>query len=123
MDRSEPESPPGVLTARQRARLRSLGNRLKVSLWIGKEGLTEPVVDKLSAQLDRYELIKVKLLKTAGVDRRWLAGEISGKAGCRVVQVIGNSMLLYRKHPSSPRVDPDGPGGEDGAEGGPGPAA
>jgi RNA-binding protein len=93
-----------TITPRDRATLRGLGNTLKPLLAIGKEGLTDAVVSQLDGLLLQHELVKIKVLKTAEDDRHDLAEALSKKAGAELVQVIGRTMLLYRRHPKKPKL-------------------
>lgn len=104
------ESDPGI-NPRERAALRGAGNTLKPLLSIGKEGLSPAVLKQLDALLEYHELVKVKLLKTAEVDRHELADQLAEKARASLVQVIGRTMLLYRRHPKKPRLLVDAPAG------------
>lgn len=107
MTASDDTSPK--LNNRARAALRGVGNTLKPLLTIGKEGLTETVLRQLSGLLEQHELVKVKLLKTAETDRHELADELTEKAGAKLVQVIGRTVLVYRRHPKKPRLLIDAP--------------
>lgn len=100
------------ITARQRATLRGLGNPLKPLLTIGKDGLTDTVLAQLDGLLEHHELVKVKLLKTAEVDRHELADALAEKAHATLVHVIGRTMLLYRRHPEKPRLLVEAPEGD-----------
>jgi RNA-binding protein len=106
----------GKLSARQRAFLRSLANRIKATVWIGKEGLVPALIAQLDAQLTGRELVKVKLLETVDCDRRVVAGELSKATGSAVVQTLGHTILLFRAHPAKPVIDlpPPGAGGPTG---------
>ena len=93
-----------MITPRERSALRGVGNTLKPLLTIGKEALSESVLRQLDGLLEHHELVKIKLLKTAEVDRHELADQLTAKAGAQLVQVIGRTVLLYRRHPKKPRL-------------------
>lgn len=101
---TDAEKPGPKISPRERAALRSVGNTLKPLLAIGKEALSDAVLNQLDALLEHHELVKVKVLKTAGVDRHQLADELAAKARSSLVQVVGRTMLLYRRHPKKPRL-------------------
>jgi RNA-binding protein len=85
-----------MLTSKQRAYLRSLGNELEPVFQIGKGGLSEEILNQLDAVLEARELIKVRVLKSCLDDPGALADEIAAELGCDVVQKIGRIFLLYR---------------------------
>ena len=86
-----------MLTSKQRAYLRGLGNELDPVFQIGKGGLSEEMIEQLDAVLEARELIKVTVLKSCLDDAGELADEIAQALDCHVVQKIGRSFLLYRK--------------------------
>jgi RNA-binding protein len=85
-----------MLTSKQRAYLRSLGNELEPVFQIGKGGLSEEFLNQLDAVLEVRELIKVRVLKSCLEDPGDLAEEIAAALDAHVVQKIGRIMLLYR---------------------------
>jgi RNA-binding protein len=93
-----------MLTSKQRAYLRALGNELDPVFQIGKGGLSEEILDQLDAVLEARELIKVRVLKSCLDDAGDLADEIAEILDCDVVQKIGRSFLLYRKSLEEPRI-------------------
>ncbi|HBN95795.1 MAG TPA: ribosome assembly RNA-binding protein YhbY [Firmicutes bacterium] len=93
-----------MLTSKQRAYLRALGNELDPVFQIGKGGLSEETINQLDAVLEARELIKVKVLKSCLDDAGELADEIARALDCHVVQKIGKSFLLYRKPLEEPKI-------------------
>ena len=71
---------------------------------IGKEGLSEAFVAAVAQALADHELIKVKLLENAALDRHAAADELAAKTGSEVAQVLGNTILLYRPDPDDPVI-------------------
>lgn len=86
------------LTTAQIMELRKLAQSLDPILQIGKGGLSEGAVSEVKRQLKDAKLIKVKLLKSAREqeDRKDLAAELAEKAGAFLVEVRGNTVVLYR---------------------------
>ena len=85
-----------MITTKQRAFLRGLGNALEPVMQIGKEGLTENVVTSVNLLLEARELVKIKVLKNIDLTSREIADELSAKLNADVVQVIGNNLILYK---------------------------
>jgi RNA-binding protein len=93
------------LTSKQRAQLRSLAHPLKAVVQVGKEGVTDDVVRTVLEALHNRELIKVKVLEGAPMEAREGAHEVAARVdGSEVVQVIGRTFVLYRRHPDSPEL-------------------
>jgi RNA-binding protein len=93
------------LTGKQKNYLRGLGHHLKPLVQIGKDGLTADFVENLDAELERHELIKIKVLENAPEDKKSIAASIEKKAGCAVVQIIGKIVLVYRPSKEEPKIE------------------
>jgi RNA-binding protein len=93
------------LTPRQRAHLKSLAHPLKPILQIGKEGFTDSVARTIEGALRTRELLKVKVLEAAPVEARELAEELTAALpDVHLVQSIGRTLVLYRRHPETPEI-------------------
>jgi RNA-binding protein len=92
------------LSGKQRRYLRALGHPLDAVVTVGKDGLTEAVSDAVDVALSTHELIKVRVGKSAVVDRDKAAAELAGATGSEVAQILGNVILLYRADPDKPRI-------------------
>lgn len=86
-----------MITTKQRAYLRGLGNALDPVMQIGKDGITENVLNGVYLLLEARELVKIKMLKNCDYETKSLANEIAQKLDAEVVQVIGNIFILYKK--------------------------
>lgn len=92
------------LTPKQRAHLKSLAHPLKPILQIGKEGVTHAVLESITDAFHNRELIKVKVLESAPGEAREVAESLADIEGVHVVQVIGRTVVLYRRHPEKPEI-------------------
>lgn len=86
-----------MITTKQRAFLRGLGNALEPVMQIGKDGMTENVLISISQLLEARELVKFKVLNNCDSDSKELANSIANNIKADVVQVIGNVFILYKK--------------------------
>lgn len=93
-----------MLTSRQRAYLRSLGNELEPIVQIGKGGISLNLIQQVDEALEARELLKVRVLKNALVEVRDAAEELADATDADVVQVIGNIILLYREALEDPKI-------------------
>ena len=66
---------------------------LKPTVWIGKQGCTETMIDEIVEQLKKRKLIKVKWLQNIEVDPE----DIAMQAGATLVEVRGRTMVLQEK--------------------------
>lgn len=94
-----------MLTTRQRAHLKSLAHPLKPLFQVGKDGVSNALAATLETAFGTRELLKVKVLDTAPVDVREAADELGGRIpDVDVVQTIGRTIVLYRRHPERPEI-------------------
>lgn len=84
--------------------LRSLGHELSPVVQVGKEGVTDGLVAATARALLDHELIKVRVGAEAPDDRVASAEQLSERTGAALVQVLGRTCLLYRRHPEKPRI-------------------
>ncbi len=87
------------ISAQQRAELRSLGNRLKPIVFIGKDGVTKNTASSIDEALSNRELIKIKLLQACPDSRKEAADKLAKLTDTAQVQQIGRTFLLYRPFP------------------------
>lgn len=96
-----------ALTGKQRRYLRSLGHHLHAVVQVGDGGVTEGVVAATAQALEDHELVKVRIAD----DRDGREGAIealSGGTGSEVAQVLGRTVLLFKRHPKKPKIRFDG---------------
>jgi RNA-binding protein len=87
------------LTGKEKRELRSLGNQLKPEVWIGKEGISEGSLRSLENSFRTKELVKVKIQENCELSKEKVAEILSDRTDYEIVQIIGNTILLYRPLP------------------------
>jgi RNA-binding protein len=72
---------------------------LKAAIQIGKEGLTNGVIEELKRQLEEKKLVKVKFLRSALIEteREQLAKELQMRTGATLIEIRGNTAVFYKK--------------------------
>lgn len=86
------------MTSKERAYWRAKANSLEPIIQIGKEGISDNLVNQIDDTLDVRELIKVRVhLETAPDAPRKFADELGERLGADVIQVIGGVIVLYRQ--------------------------
>lgn len=84
--------------------LRGLGHALDPVIAIGKGGITDALVAEAKVALGRHELIKVRVMTEAPVDRKDAATALSDATSATLAQVLGRTFLLYRRSPQKPKI-------------------
>jgi len=90
---------------KQRRFLRGLGVNLKPVVFIGKASVSAAVLAELEQALEHHELIKVRLLDTVDGDRKTVAAALAELARAELVQVLGRTVLLFRRNETEPKID------------------
>lgn len=86
-----------MLTGKQKSYLRSLAQTEKPLFQIGKDSITENLIETVDNALRKRELIKVTVLKNAPDDIQEAAFDLARLTGSELVQVIGRQIVLYRR--------------------------
>ena len=95
-----------TLNAKQRMKLKSLAHHLKPILHIGKEGVTEATLGQIETAFNTRELLKIKVQDSAPDSTDESGVMIAARLdGVHLVQVIGRTIVLYRRHPEKPEIE------------------
>jgi RNA-binding protein len=90
-----------ALSKQQQNYLRGLGHHLDPIVHVGKEGISDGLCAAVEIALDQHELLKLKLGEHVPGERHELAEEIARRCHATLVQIIGRTLLLYRRRPDS----------------------
>jgi RNA-binding protein len=66
---------------------------LRPTVWIGKQGCTGTIIQEIVSQLDKRNLVKVKVLQHAEVDPR----ELADRAGADLIDVRGRTFVIAKR--------------------------
>jgi len=102
--KQKPRAPAAPLTGKQKSYLRSLAHPLKAVVQIGHQGLTAGVLSAVNSALEQHELVKVKVAGDAEVEPSDIAPEIERGTGSQVAQLIGHTLVLYRRREQEPKI-------------------
>lgn len=89
-----------------RRSLRAHGHALKMTVQIGKEGLSAPVRKQLAQALADHELVKVKLGSECPEDRFAVAAGIASEPETQIAQILGRTILAYKRRSEDPQFEP-----------------
>ena len=93
-----------MITPKQKMALRAKANSIKNKYNIGKNEISEEVLDMVDKALEAKELIKLSVLKTVESPVREIAFDIASHTHSEIVQIIGRVIVLYRKSKTNPGV-------------------
>lgn len=85
-----------MLTKQQRIQLRSIGAKTKTTIWVGKEGFSKSIYEKIGEELNDHELIKINILDATNKLSDDELAEIATKLGADIVTTIGKKIVLYK---------------------------
>jgi RNA-binding protein len=79
--------------------LRGQAARMEATTHVGKNGITPSLIEEVKRQLKDNKLVKIKLLKSAieTTPREELAKELAQKAGAELIEVKGNTAVLFKR--------------------------
>jgi RNA-binding protein len=78
--------------------LKAKAHHLKPVVLLGAKGLTEAILAETNVALLAHELIKVKINGAEKEDRMQMAKALCEQLDAELVQMIGNTLVLYRKN-------------------------
>jgi RNA-binding protein len=93
-----------MLTGKQKRFLRSQAHHLNPIFQVGKGGVNENMIKQLSDALEARELFKVSVLQNCEDDKNTVADEIVNGTGAELVQIIGNTIVLYKESKENKQI-------------------
>ncbi|MBR0507647.1 MAG: YhbY family RNA-binding protein [Clostridia bacterium] len=85
------------MTGKERAVFRKQANTLAAIFQIGKDNITDTLVEAVDAALKKRELIKLSVLETSELSAKEAAAQLAEATGAEVIQCIGRKLVLYRQ--------------------------
>lgn len=86
-----------MLNPKQRKILKALAHKLKPLINIGKNEISQELIQAVQKALFDHELIKIKVLKTVTLELEQVADSITKSTGAELVNIIGHTLILYKK--------------------------
>jgi RNA-binding protein len=84
------------LTGKQKEKLRAKAHDLKPFIQIGKNGVTQGQINNIKKHLNNHHLIKIKFNEFKSQKEK-VSMEISEKTKAEIVEIIGNTLVLYKE--------------------------
>ena len=86
-----------MLTSKQRSNLRAIASTLTPFTQVGKNGITDTVIQALDEAIEKKELIKVTVLENADLDTKSAGFEIAERLNAEFVCATGKKLVFYRR--------------------------
>jgi RNA-binding protein len=79
--------------------LRATAASIEPATHIGKNGITDSLIEEINRQLKDNKLIKVKVLKSAldTIPREEIARQLAAKTGAELIELKGNTVVLFKR--------------------------
>ena len=82
-------------------KLRKENINIKTTVWIGKNGLSEELIKQIRNQVNKNNIVKIRVLKNAlgGIDRKEYIKEVAKeliKRGLYVIDIRGYTILVAK---------------------------
>lgn len=91
------------LTPKQIKYLRGLGHKITPLVLVGKDGISDGIIEATQTELANHELIKIKIGTNSSVAKEEAADFFPEATTSYLVQLIGKTLLLYRANPETPK--------------------
>jgi len=92
-------------TKKQQRKLKTQAQKIKPTIQIGKEGLTQGQLERINHELTHHELIKIRFNHHKDQKTR-LSQEITTQTQSTQIDLIGNTLILYRQSPDPEKRKP-----------------
>lgn len=88
-----------LITPQQKKYLRGISQKLTPAVSVGKAGMTEAVLARISQLLEQHEMIKVRL---SADDRKEAAAAIGEATEACCVSIVGRAAVFYKPNTDLP---------------------
>ena len=86
-----------MLTGKQKRFLRALAVNEKALVQIGKDGLTDNIIESIKQLLKAKELVKISILKSCESNMNEILIDILALTSSELVQTIGKTIVVYKQ--------------------------
>ncbi len=71
---------------------------------VGKNGITDTLIEILDKGIEKHELIKIELMRCVMKDKKEIAHLLSERLHAELITIIGGVIVLYRKNLKEPKI-------------------
>ena len=77
--------------------IKRIGADLKPTVHVGKDGITDSLIEEVKLQVKTRKVVKIRLLPASGNEKDVIAEEISQRSGAVLVDARGSIVLLTQQ--------------------------
>lgn len=85
-----------MITKQERIKLRSIAQSIEPTVWVGKNGFEESVIDQIKTELYSRELVKITLNPSQDKLTKDELSELAIKTESDIITQIGKKIILYK---------------------------
>ena len=93
-----------MLTPKQKRDLKALASTLTIRYQIGKNEISETLIDMLNKALTAHELIKIDVMKGCSLPIMEVALDLSNRLNAELVHLMGRVIILFRRNKENPKI-------------------
>ena len=93
-----------MLTQKQKRDLKALASQLTIKYQIGKNEISDSLIDVLNKALTAHELIKIDVMKGCSLPIMEIALDITNRLNAELVHVMGRVIILFRRNKENPKI-------------------
>ena len=74
--------------------VKRVGHGLRPTVHVGKEGVTDTLIEEIAKQVKNRKVVKVRLLPGVEEDRKLVAEDLAKRSNSVLIEVVGHTVLL-----------------------------
>ncbi len=74
--------------------VKRVGHGLRPTVHVGKEGVTDTLIEEIAKQVKNRKVVKVRLLPSVEDDRKLVAEDLAKRSNSVLIEVVGHTVLL-----------------------------
>ncbi|MBR1624867.1 MAG: YhbY family RNA-binding protein [Clostridia bacterium] len=86
-----------MISSKERKVLSGMGQKIDSVVQIGKNGVTEAVLQELEDVLEARELVKISVLRNCDFTAKEMINDLADDLNAEPVSCVGSKIVLYRK--------------------------